>query len=323
MNDTAVSLFLESILGKGHYTSRGNMSFSCPFPDCPSVIKNKKKLEIQVNTNALKENPWHCWVCNNRGKTIKALTDRLKIKDKSKLEELNLCVTTGNYVKHSNNTSIELPKEFISLIDEEALKKLNKHQKILFNQATHFLKKRNLNNFDIIKYNIGFCVEGAFEKRIIIPSYDANGILNYFIARDFTDTLSEKYKNPPIDVKQAIGMELYINWDAPIILIEGMFDFLTVKRNTIPLFGKIIHEKLMKKLMESSVNKIYIALDPDAIKQAIKQAEILISHGKEVYLVEIDGKDANEIGFESFLNTLENTYPLDFQTILEKKLSLI
>jgi len=146
--------------------------------------------------------------------------------------------------------------------------------------------------------------------------------LNYFIARAYKDEM-QKYKNPPTDAKSAIGWELYINWSAPIILVEGVFDALTIKRNVIPLFGKIIHEKLLAKLVRSSVNRIYIALDPDAIKNAFKHAELLMSYGKEVYLVELDGKDANEIGFERFLKTIETTEPLNFQSLLTKKLQQI
>ena len=79
----------------------------------------------------------------------------------------------------------------------------------------------------------------------------------------------------------------------------------------------------MKKLVRSSVNRIYIALDPDAIKNAFKYCEELMSYGKEVYLVKLNGKDANEIGFESFLNTIEQTEPLTFQSLLTKKIQLI
>jgi hypothetical protein len=79
----------------------------------------------------------------------------------------------------------------------------------------------------------------------------------------------------------------------------------------------------MKKLVESSVNRIYIALDQDARRDALRQAEKLMSYGKEVYMVELEGKDANEIGFEAFLNTIEQTQPLTFQSLLEKKLQLI
>ncbi len=181
--------------------------------------------------------------------------------------------------------------------------------------ALKFLKKRGITQNDIIKYNIGFCKEGKYEYRVIIPSYDSLGKLNYFIARDYKEPSLRKYKNPPASAKDVIGWELYINWDAPIILVEGIFDALTIKRNVIPLFGKVLHDKLMKKLVESSVNRIYIALDADARKDALKQAEQLMSYGKEVYLVEMEGKDANEIGFEQFLNTIEQTKPLNLQSL--------
>jgi DNA primase len=235
----------------------------------------------------------------------------------NKLTELNMIIAPGKEYKQIS-TMLELPKEFISLTDIVE----NRITTIESKHAIKFLRKRGITPEDIIKYNIGFCNDGPYKDRVIIPSYDENGIVNYFIARAYKEG-PQKYKNPPADAKSAIGWELYINWDAPIILVEGMFDALTIKRNVIPLFGKIIHEKLMKKLVRSSVNRIYIALDPDAIKNAFKYAEQLMTYGKEVFLVELDGKDANEIGFERFLNIIENTEPLTFQSILTKKLQLL
>jgi DNA primase len=234
----------------------------------------------------------------------------------NKLTELNMIIAPGKEYKQIS-TMLELPKEFISLTDIVE----NRITTIESKHAIRFLRKRGITPEDIIKYNIGFCNDGPYKERVIIPSYDENGIINYFIARAYKEGPT-KYKNPPADAKSAIGWELYINWDAPIILVEGMFDALTIKRNVIPLFGKIIHEKLMKKLVRSSVNRIYIALDPDAIKNAFKYAEQLMAYGKEVFLVELDGKDANEIGFERFLNIIENTEPLNFQSLLAKKLQL-
>jgi DNA primase len=228
-----------------------------------------------------------------------------------------IIVPSGTEYKH-DTAALSLPKEFISLINTTNLSKLTQ---IDSKHALKFLRTRGITPEDIIKYNIGFCNEGSYKDRVIIPSYDEHGIVNYFIARAYKDGM-QKYKNPPTDAKSVIGLELYINRDAPIILIEGMFDALTVKRNVIPLFGKIIHEKLMKKLVSSSVNRIYIALDPDAIKNALKYAQELMTYGKDIYLVELDGKDASEIGFERFLNCIEQAQPLDFQSLLLKKLQL-
>ena len=310
MENAALLVLLESVLGTGHKTSRGNHAFKCPF-----CQHHKNKLEINVVTNEKSENPWLCWVCEAKGKTLRSLFKSIKV-PANKVAELNMIVVPGKKEFKQHLDVISLPKEFISLIN---IDKLDKVTSLEARRALRFLKKRGITQEDIVKYNIGFCYDGPYKNRVIIPSYDETGSVNYFIARAFIDEMT-KYKNPPTDAKSAIGLELFINWDAPIILLEGMFDALTVKRNVIPLFGKIIHEKLLAKLVRSTVNRIYIALDPDAIKNALKHAEMLMSYGKEVYLVELDGKDANEIGFERFLNTIEQSQPLDFQSLLAKKL---
>jgi hypothetical protein len=317
MENQALLVLLESVLGKGHSTSKGNVAFHCPF-----CHHHKRKLEVQLETNEKKENPWHCWTCpptnNSKGKTIKSLLNKLEAPD-DKIKELNLIIRPGKF-KPIIEQIIKLPDEFIPLYDTGSL---DKSTKLAARRAIKYIKDRGLTDVDILKYNIGFCAEGKYHDRVIIPSYNENGALNYFIARDYSDTLGRKYDNPTVPVKDIIGMELYVNWEAPIVLVEGMFDFLTIKRNCIPLFGKVIHDILMKKLVSSDVEKIYIALDKDAIKDALKHCETLMSYGKEVYLVELEDKDANIIGFENFLNIIENTLPLTFQSLLAKKLDRI
>ena len=311
MENTALLFLTESVLGKGQSTSKGNYAFKCPF-----CTHHKNKMEVNLRTTVKRENFWHCWVCGAKGKTLLTLFKKVKA-PKDKIDELNLLVVPTKKEEIVTDT-LELPKEFISLsnIIEDKIAQIEaKH-------ALKFLKKRGITQNDIIKYNIGFCKDGAYGERVIIPSYDAEGRLNYFIARSYKDS-DRKYKNPPASAKDVIGFELYINWNAPIILVEGIFDALTIKRNVVPLFGKILHDKLMQTLVKSSVDRIYIALDNDARKDALKQAETLMSYGKEVYLVEMEGKDANEIGFEQFLNTLEKTVPLNLKTLIEKKLNLL
>ena len=157
---------------------------------------------------------------------------------------------------------------------------------------------------------------------IIIPSYDEKGNLNYFTARNFDKNSSIKYRNPDVS-RDIIGLELFINWNTPIILCEGMFDAIAIKRNVIPLLGKTIQNSLMKKIVNSTVQKIYIALDKDAIKQALNFCEMLMNEGKEVYLVDINDKDPSDMGFEKFTNLIQNTLPLTFSNLFEKKLQLI
>ena len=172
---------------------------------------------------------------------------------------------------------------------------------------------------DIIRYNIGYCESGLYASRIIIPSYDSVGELNYFIARNIFDG-GMKYKNPPVS-KDVIGLELFINWDEPIVLVEGVFDAISIRRNAIPLFGKTIPKSLERKIIENNVKDIYISLDNDALQDALKICERFMKQGRNVYMIDIeDGKDPSSIGFENFHNKLIDTNELDFSTMMKYRL---
>jgi DNA primase len=156
---------------------------------------------------------------------------------------------------------------------------------------------------------------------IIIPTYDADGRLNYFTARSFEKEPYVKYRNPSVS-RDIIPNEHLINWNLPIIICEGLFDAISIKRNAIPLLGKNIQSNLMKKIVTSLVDKIYIALDKDAMKQALKFCEMLLAEGKEVYLVDLQDKDPSEMGFKNFTKLIQNTFPLTYYNLMERKLTL-
>jgi hypothetical protein len=142
------------------------------------------------------------------------------------------------------------------------------------------------------------------------------------VARNFDPNSPVKYKNPPIN-KNIVPFELFVNWSSPLVLCEGPFDALAIKRNAIPLLGKHIQDNLMKQIVTSVVKQIYIALDKDAMKDALRFAELLLNEGKEVYLVDLDEKDPSEMGFENFTNLIQNTYPLTTYGLMSKKIELI
>ena len=79
----------------------------------------------------------------------------------------------------------------------------------------------------------------------------------------------------------------------------------------------------MKKIVTSTVKKIYIALDTDAMKQSLNFAEDFINQGKEVYMVDLEGKDPSEMGFTNFTNLIQNTLPINQFDLMKMKLQLI
>ena len=303
---------VNSVLGVGKSTSRNNYAYQCPFCNHGN---NKKKLEINFTENSDGVNPWNCWTCLTRGKKIYNLFKKIGVSPEKYNELKKLVISTQSFTPSTPTIkNISLPKEFKSLINIP-------NNNIIAKHALLYLKKRGVNKNDIIKHNIGFCESGEYNNMIIIPSYDAEGKINYFISRSFKKDSFVKFKNPNIS-RDIIANELFINWDLPIIICEGMFDALAIKRNVIPLLGKNIQNSLMKKLITSKVKKIYIALDKDAIKQSVKFCEDLMNEGKEVYLVKIDEKDPSELGFNKFTELIQNINPLNYFDLMEVKLSL-
>ena len=79
----------------------------------------------------------------------------------------------------------------------------------------------------------------------------------------------------------------------------------------------------MKKIVTSEVKKVYIALDKDAMKDALKHCELLLNEGKEVYLVDLEDKDPNEMGFTEFTKLIQNTFPLTQYDLMERRFNMI
>ena len=308
INELLVNL-VNSVLGAGKRTARGNQSYNCPFCN-----HTKPKLEVNFSENKKGYNPWHCWVCGKKGTRISSLFKQLKASTDKFTELYKLVSEEKEYNQKESIIDVKLPKEF-KLISDSAVDLTGK-------QAWNYVKNRGITLEDILKYGLGYCEYGNYKNMIIIPSYDENGKLNYFTGRSFEREPYRKYRNPETS-RNIIPFELFINWNLPLILCEGPFDAIAIKRNAIPLLGSNIQGSLMKKIVTSTVKKIYIALDSDAIKKSIKYAEEFINEGKEVYMVELQGKDPSEMGFYNFTKLIQTTTPLTQYDLMEKKLQLI
>ena len=275
----------------------------------PFTSHHKPKLQINIKTGK-----WHCWVSNQGGHNLFQLFKKLKA-SKEQFTELGDIVGKPS---HSLSSSSQKTKDVVSLPKE--FKPLwSKDGGIIQKHAMSYLSKRGISKGDIIRYGIGYCEEGLYSNRVIIPSYNANGELNYFVGRDIYKG-GMKYKNPPIS-KNIIGFDLFINWDEPIVLCEGVFDAIAIKRNAIPLFGKTVPKQLMKKIYEKCTNTIYILLDRDAMKDSIKMIDGFMKNGINVYFVNLKEDDPSDMGFFKTINLIKDTKLTSFSDLVRMKLN--
>ena len=259
------------------------MSFK--FPLCNHY---KHKLEVDLSSQY-----WHCWVCNAKGRKLYTLFKKINA-TLTQIKDLNKFVDSYIPVKEEKAEHVSLPSEFKLILNG------NKNNPE-FRNAIMYLKNRGITRHDIVRYGIGYCETGPYEKMIIIPSYDRNGKLNFFTGRSYYKDATFKHKNPKVS-KDIIGFDLFIDWNQPITIVEGAFDAIAVKRNAIPLFGKIILNNLKKEIIERKVKDIYIALDTDARDKALDICQYFINNGIRVYLIDLGDKDPSDLGYKNIIN---------------------
>jgi hypothetical protein len=277
---------------------------------CPVCKHYKRKLEVSLVTGK-----YNCWVCNFRGLSYRSLFKKLNAPSEaySALGEFETYKFSSTY---SNDEEPERPK----LPDEFKQMAVPSKDKVYY-KAIQYLKERNVTKCDILRYNIGYCDTGLYANRIIIPSYDADGNVNFFSARDITGYSYAKYRLSGYS-KNIIGFELFINFEEPITLVEGQFDAISVRKNAIPLFGKGLSKKLKARLLESDVPRVNVLLDNDAHEDAIEICRFLVKNEIPAHLVKLEDKDPSILGFSKTWEYINNSPEMTFKSLLHHKLKL-
>lgn len=256
------------VLGKPKKTNVSKQQYSF---DCPVCSAEKGEYEgdgkgnLEVN---LSEGVYNCWACGEVNGTKGSLKKLFRsFANKQQVKKLKMIGYTlddfKSKVKDANVIEdLTLPKGFISF--EEGNPK-----SLLYKQAWNYLtKERKLKKEIIQKYKMGYVSGGQYDSRVVIPSYDINNELNYWVTRTYVNA-KPKYLNPDSDKEILIFNECCVDWDSDVYLVEGPFDHIVV-HNSVPLLGKKISDKLMHSLFHKTNGNVIILLDDDAWEDAKK-----------------------------------------------------
>jgi len=248
---------------------------------------------------------YKCWICDTRGKNIYRVIRRFgNHHDKAAWREFTDAVEYDKLEdlfaeKIEEKQVLEMPPGFVSLA--------NRDFPPTGFAARNYLRKRGITKEDIVWWKMGYCASGEYEGRVIIPSFDEEGDLTYFVSRSYDKKFYPKYKNPPVS-KNIVFNDLFVDWSSDIILVEGVFDAITAGRNAVPILGSTLNQNsiLLRRIVKEDAG-VYVALDPDAKMKELEIIKTLLDFDIEVWKVDIgDNEDVGSMNKEQFQKCLKN-----------------
>lgn len=306
--------FIESMFGSGKLARNcKNIEVRCPI--CDPIDKTKKKLAIRLDDDRN-----HCWICGFKSRNLVPL-----IKKYGTAEKLNEYVSKflPEYNRNNQNLAsnlevqkLELPKDskLLATIDVDPDAKA----------AIRYLFDRGLTERDLWYHKICVSNEPRWYRRVIVPSFDENGNLNYFVARAIDRNKRPKYDNPDFDKSPIIFNEMNIDWKKRLVICEGVFDMFKCGENSVPLLGSELSEdsKLLSVILINDT-PIALALDGDVWEtKTMKIAKKLLSYNIDVVLVDTRSfDDPGSTTKENFKEALESAINPKWEFIFSTKLN--
>jgi len=283
--------FLRRVFGSSEMDrQQKNAIFTCP---ACGTGTNKRKLYINLDT-------WqcHCWSCGLKGRTILPI-----------LKKYGSQVDVDQFLKYSGSKEkivlhdssdveeeVKLPDGFILLSDY--LTSIDPDIKA----CLRYLKSRGLGVKDLWRYRFGTARSGRFKRRIIVPSFDSFGDLNFFVTRSIDASTRRKYINSDNNKKLIIFNEIDIDWSKELVLTEGPFDMVKAGENATCILGSSLRDDylLFQKIVSNKAS-ILLALDSDMKEREHKIASDLSSYGCRVRTMNLEKfSDVGEMTGEEF-----------------------
>jgi hypothetical protein len=310
--------FYESIFGRGRISSNGkNFDVRCPI--CAPLDPSKKKLAIRTTDDAN-----HCWVCGWKSRSLAPLLRKYGTQEHLNAYRSLIGIdgkSTLLTAQVDKATKIELPKDFQLLT-------LSNYEDPDVKAAWRYVYSRGLSDRDAWYFKFGLSNEAKWHRRVIMPSFDDKGELNYFVARAIDKDKKPKYDNPDIDKNPIVFNEINIDWSKRLVLVEGPFDLVKCPENSTALLGSDLderHEVLNKILLNNT--PVALALDGDMWnKKTPRIVKKLQEYNVDVVVVDVrPWGDPGNMSKAEFEEALNNAKPLlwedRFLTKLDKFVS--
>lgn len=330
-----VTDYLDAILGEGtyHNTRKGaQYSYKCP-------LCNDYKERLFVNVDNGK---FMCHHCSTAGTNVTLLSlinnitwkEALSIYREYQGYEVQLpdSIESEVYDRLINNvgdSGIIMPKFVYPLPDEFIL--IEEAKGSTGRKALNYIKSRGISIDTCIQQYVGYCEEGDYANRIIMPDFEG-GELVYWQARTWEPKPKNKlvakfYRkvlNPSLSKEQiAEGIiavdksEVVSNIDLILengvaVICEGRFDSYTIGDSGACIHGKHLSDEQFVKLVKNKdkISTAIVMLDGDAFDKTLSTAKRLAGYLSDVWVTKLpDNMDPNSLGKRGVAKAINDAIP--------------
>jgi hypothetical protein len=270
--------FIESVFGVGNL-ARNSKNIEVRCPACSPLDKNKKKLAIRIDDDRN-----HCWVCGWHAASLAPLLK--KYSSQEKFNEYRQKFMPEWQKKRFSTTEEKVEKKAF-LPDDFCLLTTSRVDRDV-SDMMKYLQSRNITKDDMWRYRLGLSDDRRLKRRIIVPSFDSHGELNYYVARAIDLNNKPKYVNPEVDRLTIVFNEIDVDWTKRVVLCEGAFDMFKCGDNAIPILGSELNERsLLMNMLLLHNTPVLLALDGDVWEtKTIKIAKKLCEYAIDTKVID-------------------------------------
>lgn len=310
---------LKKLLGPGDIDRRGvNAQFWCPF--CKHQDPKKRKLAVR-----LEDGVTHCWVCNWSARSPLRLANVVGASHELKNQLREVYGDVGEVKEDeppAEDKPAQLPDDFALVCDE--IDRGVRHPDKL--ATIRYLGKRGVTHNTAKYARLGLSNHPLYRRRVIFPSFDGDGALNYVTARAIDDETTFKYFNTQRQRSSLVFNEVDVDWGRELVLVEGPFDLLAcVGMNAAPMLGSWLDENyLLFNRIVFNRTPVVLAFDPDAGKKQEKVARRFLQYEIPVRVVDWTGfpldADPAKVGHETFKRLVKEALRYDEKDAFKSRL---
>ena len=333
----SIASYIEEVVEDTKYTQNNEEIHG----NCPVCNESRRRFYVNLVTHKC-----YCHNCNFSASFIGFIMEIEKVSYEKALErykdikgssyipedvllELHKNLFIGDVSHSIKMRPIPLPEEYIPL-------NFSSSNPVMKSAIKYLMKKRKISIRQMKEHKFGVCLSGEYKNRIIIPVNEFDET-RFFVGRAIGSKAKLKEKSPSNESYQISKSQVIFNIDRAsaifnsCVISEGIFDALSFNDVGVSLLGKRMSDEQLAILLdykEYLTKGIYIALDWDARKDALKLAKQLYEYFP-VYLINLPkddldkGHDPNsyymKYGRKAMYDLIDNAEEYDFSYHLKRK----